>query len=113
MLGSKYFVQNCLNYFPNGTLEFNLNSDDVGGDNVVNDATTLQQFDLFSPGTPREFGFTPNGSTNDTSPSRGVMIPVTARSPVEHFIRLVHPISRLLMSASIFLAIIAQALSEC
>jgi hypothetical protein len=73
LLGSVYFVQNYLNYFPNGTLEFNLNSDDVGGDNVVNDATTLQQFDLFSPGTPREFGFTANGSTNDTSPSRGVM----------------------------------------
>jgi len=71
--GSIYFVQHYLNYFPNGTLEFNLNSDDVGGDNVVNDATTLQQFDLFSPGTPREFGFTPSGSTNDTSPSRGVM----------------------------------------
>jgi len=71
--GSIYFVQHYLNYFPNGTLEFNLNSDDVGGDNVVNDATTLQQFDLFSPGTPREFGFTSNGSTNDTSPSRGIM----------------------------------------
>jgi len=73
LLGSKDFVQDCSNYFPNGTLEFNLNSDDVGGDNVVNDATTLQQFDLFSPGTPREFGFAPNGSTDDTSPSRGVM----------------------------------------
>jgi peptidase M28-like protein/fibronectin type III domain protein/Big-like domain-containing protein len=73
LLGSKYFVQHCLNYFPNGTLEFNLNFDDVGGDNVVNDATSLQQFDVFSPGTPREFGFAPNGSTDDTSPSRGVM----------------------------------------
>jgi hypothetical protein len=73
LLGSKYFVQHYLDYFPNGTLEFNLNSDDVGGDNVVNDATTLQQFDLFSPGTPREVGFTPTGSTNDTSPSRGIM----------------------------------------
>ena len=73
LFGSKDFVQEYLNYFPNGTLELNLNSDDVGGDNVVNDATTLQQFDLFSPGTPREFGFAPNGSTDDTSPSRGVM----------------------------------------
>jgi hypothetical protein len=73
LLGSKYFVQHYLDYFPNGTLEFNLNSDDVGGDNVVNDATTLQQFFLFSPGTPREVGFTPPGSTNDTSPSRGIM----------------------------------------
>ena len=66
LLGSKDFVQDYLNYFPNGRIEFNLNSDDVGGDNVVNDATTLQQFDLFSPGTPREVGFTPSGSTNDT-----------------------------------------------
>ena len=73
LLGSKYFVQHYLDYFPNGTLEFNLNSDDVGGDNTVNDTTTLQQFFLFSPGTPREVGFTPNGSTNDTSPSRGIM----------------------------------------
>ena len=73
LLGSKDFVQHYLDYFPNGTLEFNLNSDDVGGDNTVNDATTLQQFDLFSPGTPREVGFSPSGSTNNTSPSRGIM----------------------------------------
>ena len=73
LLGSKYFVQHYRDYFPNGTLEFNLNSDDVGGDNTVNDATSLQQFFLFSPGTPREVGFTPSGSTNDTSPSRGIM----------------------------------------
>ena len=73
LLGSKYFVQHYLNYFPNGTLEFNLNSDDVGGDNVVNNATNLQQFLLFSPGTPREVGTTPSGSTDDTSPSRGIM----------------------------------------
>lgn len=71
--GSKYFVEHYLDYFPNGTLEFNLNSDDVGADNVVNNATALQQFDLFSPGTPREFGFTLSGKTDDTSPSRGIM----------------------------------------
>src|SRR6478736_2129188 len=71
--GSGFFVQHFRDYFPNCTLELNLNSDDVGGDNTVNDATTLQQFDLFSPGTPREVGFTPTGSTNDTSPSRGIM----------------------------------------
>src|SRR5437763_6667384 len=46
LLGSKYFVDHYLNYFPDGTLELNLNSDDVGADNVVNGATTLQQFDL-------------------------------------------------------------------
>jgi Peptidase family M28/Fibronectin type III domain len=73
LLGSKDFVEHYRDYFPNGTIEFNLNSDDVGGDNVVNDATTLQQFDLFSPGTPREFRFAGDGTTNDTSPSRGIM----------------------------------------
>ena len=51
----------------------NLNSDSIGGDNTVNSATTLQQFNLFSPGTPREVASTPSGSTDDTSPSRGVM----------------------------------------
>src|SRR5437763_13120477 len=71
--GSIAFVRQYRNYFPNGTLELNLNSDMVGGDNTVNNATTLQQFRLFSPGTPREGGSTPSGSTDDTSPSRGVM----------------------------------------
>jgi hypothetical protein len=45
----------------------------VGGDNTVNNATALQQFRLFSPGTPREVSSTPSGSTDDTSPSRGIM----------------------------------------
>jgi len=66
-------VQHYRDYVPNGMLELNLNSDIVGGDNTVNNATTLQQFRLFSPGTPREVGSTPSGSTDDTSPSRGVM----------------------------------------
>ena len=71
--GSSFFVQHYRNYFPNGTLEVNLNSDSIGGDHTVNNATTLQQFNLFSPGTPRERTSTPSGSTDDTSPSRGVM----------------------------------------
>ena len=71
--GSSFFVQHYRDYFPNGTLELNFNSDIVGGDNAVNNATTLQQFRLFSPGTPREVGSTPSGSTDDTSPSRGIM----------------------------------------
>jgi Peptidase family M28/Divergent InlB B-repeat domain/Fibronectin type III domain len=71
--GSINFVRNYRKYFPNGTLEFNLNSDIVGGDNSVNNATTFQQFRLFSPGTPREGGSLPSGSTDDTSPSRGIM----------------------------------------
>jgi hypothetical protein len=71
--GSAAFVQHYRNYFPNGTLELNLNSDIVGGDNTVNNATALQQFRLFSPGTPREVSSTAVGSTDDTSPSRGIM----------------------------------------
>jgi len=71
--GSSFFVQHYRDYLPNGTLELNFNSDNVGGDNTVNNATTLQQFTLFSPGTPRERASTPSGSTDDTSPSRGVM----------------------------------------
>ena len=72
LLGSSAFVQHFRNYFPNGTLELNLNCDIVGGDNTVNNATALQQFRLFSPGTPREISSV-NGTTDDTSPSRGIM----------------------------------------
>jgi hypothetical protein len=57
---------------PNAKVEAMLNLDIVGGDNVANDATTLQQYRLFSPGTPREFNL-PMGVTDDTSPARGVM----------------------------------------
>jgi hypothetical protein len=71
--GSVAFVQHYRNYFPNGTLESDFNADIEGGDNSVNDATALHQFRLFSPGTPRETSSTAIGSTDDTSPSRGVM----------------------------------------
>lgn len=71
--GSAAFVNgNYRSYFPNGTLELNLTFDIVGGDNTVNDVTALQQFRLFSPGTPREISAT-NGTTDDMSPSRGLM----------------------------------------
>jgi len=71
--GSSFFARHYRDYFPNGTLELNFNSDIVGGDNTVNNATALQQFRLFSPGTPREVSSTAVGSTDDTSPSRGIM----------------------------------------
>ena len=52
--GSEAFVQHYRDYFPNGTLELNLNSDIVGGDNTVNNATTLQQFrPIFPRHAPR------------------------------------------------------------
>jgi hypothetical protein len=49
-----------------------LNCDIVGGDSSVNTSATLQQFRVFSPGTPREI-HAPDGTTDDTSPSRGLM----------------------------------------
>jgi acetylornithine deacetylase/succinyl-diaminopimelate desuccinylase-like protein len=71
-VGSRAFVANYRTYFPNGTVEFNFNFDIVGGDNTVNDQAALQQFRLYSPGTPREIS-AGDGTTDDTSPSRGVM----------------------------------------
>jgi acetylornithine deacetylase/succinyl-diaminopimelate desuccinylase-like protein len=74
LLGSAAFVNtNYRTYFPNGTIEFNLTCDIVGGDNTVNSGTALQQFRLFSPGTAREISSGAVGTTDDTSPSRGVM----------------------------------------
>jgi acetylornithine deacetylase/succinyl-diaminopimelate desuccinylase-like protein len=71
--GSRAFVNgNYRKYFPDGRLELNLTFDIVGGDNTVNDLMALQQFRLFSPGTPREISST-DGTTDDTSPSRGLM----------------------------------------
>lgn len=70
--GSASFIKNYRTYFPNGVLELNLNSDIVGGDNTVNNAAALHQFRLYSPGTPRKASSN-EGTTDDTSPSRGIM----------------------------------------
>jgi acetylornithine deacetylase/succinyl-diaminopimelate desuccinylase-like protein len=73
LYGSSAFVNGSYrNYFPDGRLELNLTADIVGGDNTVNDAAALQQFRLYSPGTPREIS-SQDGSSDDTSPSRGIM----------------------------------------
>lgn len=51
-----------------------LNSDIVGGDNSVNGPAELQQFRLYSPGTPRERRtLARDGRTDNTSPARAVM----------------------------------------
>jgi Zn-dependent M28 family amino/carboxypeptidase len=74
LVGSKALAQSIATVVPNGQVVAALNSDIVGGDNTVNDATALQQFRLYSPGTPREVGAsTADGTPDDTSPSRGVM----------------------------------------
>jgi hypothetical protein len=71
--GSAAFVNgNYRNYFPEGTLELNLTFDIVGGDNTANNLEALQQFRLYSPGTPREIS-SGDGTSDDTSPSRGLM----------------------------------------
>ena len=73
LFGSGSFAAGFAKYFPSGaTIEAMFNSDIVGGDNSVNDGGTLQQFRLYSPGTPREI-VTPIGTTDDTSPARGLM----------------------------------------
>jgi hypothetical protein len=59
--------------FPGTTLEAVLNCDIVGGDQTANDANALQQFRVYSPGTPRETGNAPDGTSDDTSPARDLM----------------------------------------
>jgi len=73
LVGSAAFASGITTLFPAGKVEAMLNCDIVGGDNTVNDAESLKHFRLYSPGTPREVGTSPDGSSDDTSPSRGLM----------------------------------------
>jgi hypothetical protein len=74
LVGSSALAKDMSSVVPSAQVVAMLQSDIVGGDNTVNDAQTLQQFRLYSPGTPREVGATtPDGTTDDRSPSRGVM----------------------------------------
>jgi hypothetical protein len=73
LVGSRSLALGYAKYFPTGaSIEAMFNCDIVGGDSSVNDATTLQQFRLYSPGTPREVK-SGDGTTDDTSPARGLM----------------------------------------
>jgi hypothetical protein len=72
--GSKALVSHLGNLFPGARVEAALISDIVGGDVSANDETSLQQFRLYATGTPRErSSSTPDGTTDDTSPARGLM----------------------------------------
>jgi hypothetical protein len=74
LVGSKALAQNIDAVVPHADVVAMLNCDIVGGDSTMNNATTLQQFRLYSPGTPREVNASlPDGTTDDTSPSRGLM----------------------------------------
>ena len=72
--GSRHFVSQIASIFPGATVEAALINDIVGGDVSANTDAMLHQFRLFSPGTPREkSSSTPDGTSDDTSPARGVM----------------------------------------
>jgi hypothetical protein len=79
--GSKAFAGSYQQLFPGARVEAVLNCDIVGGDSTANDAAALNEFRLFSPGTPRETSG-PDGSTDDTSPSRAIMHHVGEWAPV-------------------------------
>jgi Zn-dependent M28 family amino/carboxypeptidase len=72
LIGSTALARNIENYVPGSRLEAVLVSDIVGGDASANDAVALRQFRLYSPGAPREIAG-PDGCTDNTSPSRGLM----------------------------------------
>jgi acetylornithine deacetylase/succinyl-diaminopimelate desuccinylase-like protein len=73
LVGSAQLAKEYAMYVvPEATIEAMFNMDIVGGDNTVNDKDTLQQFRLFAAGTPRELNMR-LGTTDDTSPARGMM----------------------------------------
>jgi len=76
LFGSEEIAGNLSRYFDNPQVIAMLNTDIPGGDNVANVAADgdFQHFRLYSPGIPREiFSRDPDGTTDNESPSRGVM----------------------------------------
>jgi hypothetical protein len=74
LFGSSSIAANLTRYFEEPKVIAMLNVDIPGGDNTANSAADLQNFRLYSPGIPRERrGTDPDGTTDNTSPSRGVM----------------------------------------
>jgi hypothetical protein len=74
LFGSSSIAANLTRYFEEPKVIAMLNVDIPGGDNSANSAADLQNFRLYSPGIPRERrGTDPDGTTDNTSPSRGVM----------------------------------------
>ena len=74
LFGSASIAGNLTRYFPNPQVIAMLNTDIPGGDNTANGPADLQQFRLYSSGIPRETRSTdPDGTTDNTSPQRGLM----------------------------------------
>lgn len=74
LFGSGSIAANLTRYFQSPSVIAMLNTDIPGGDNTANTTADLQNFRLYSSGIPRErFSTDPDGTTDNTSPSRGVM----------------------------------------
>ena len=74
LFGSSSIAANLSRYFEEPQVIAMLNTDIPGGDNTANTPADLQNFRLYSPGIPRErLSTDPDGTTDNTSPSRGVM----------------------------------------
>lgn len=74
LYGSEEIAGNLSHYFKNPQVIAMLNTDIPGGDIYANHNADFQQFRLYSPGIPRERLTTDrDGTTDNTSPSRGVM----------------------------------------
>ena len=74
LFGSASIAANLNRYFKNPEVVAMLNTDIPGGDNAANRPSDLGFFRLYSSGIPRErFSTDPDGTTDNTSPSRGVM----------------------------------------
>ena len=74
LFGSGEIAANLSKYFPNPQVIAMLNTDIPGGDIFANHGADFQQFRVYSPGIPREkLSTQPDGTTDNTSPSRGLM----------------------------------------
>src|SRR5215469_8783945 len=75
LIGSASIAANLTRYFPSPHVIAMLNTDIPGGDNTTNTTPAdLTSFRLYSSGIPRErLSSKPDGTTDNTSPSRGVM----------------------------------------
>src|SRR5437868_5074906 len=74
LFGSASIAANLTRYFDSPHVIAMLNTDIPGGDTLANTGDDFNHFRLYSPGIPRERASTaPDGTTDNTSPSRGVM----------------------------------------
>ena len=74
LFGSGSIAANLTRYFSSPRVIAMLNTGIPGGDNTANTPADLLDFRLYSSGIPRErFSTDPDGTNDNTSPSRGVM----------------------------------------